>query len=96
MPSIPDPLFRKLCYILHWGFVEARRRARAGNDEQGHDLADAFEIIPGHIPDWNDESLALIRSYLQTYQSKYGSKGFNYLAVLEMDDAEFMAVLSRF
>jgi hypothetical protein len=95
MKPMPDVLFRKLCYILHRGFVEARLLA-THRPQQAHDLADAFEVIPGHIPDWNDESLALIRSYLQTYQSKYGPSPFDYLSVLDMDDAEFMAVLSRF
>jgi hypothetical protein len=96
MRTIPDPLFRKLCYIFHWGFVEARRLARVKRDEQAHDLADAFEIMPGYLPDWNDESLSLIRSHLQDYQSKYGADAFDYLGVLDMNDEEFMATLSRF
>ncbi len=73
MPSKSDPLYRKLCQILHWGFVEARRLACVENHEQGRDLADAFEVIPSYLSDWNDESLGLIRSTLHQYQEKHGA-----------------------
>ena len=55
MKKMPDVLFNKLCYILHRGFVEARLLAthRRG---QARDLADAFEIIPGYLPNWNAAS----------------------------------------
>jgi hypothetical protein len=96
MKSIPEPLFRKLCYILHRGFVEMRELARVGNHEQAHDLADAFEVIPGYLPDWNDESLELIRSHLEAYQNKYGAETFDYLAVLDMADEEFIATMSKY
>ena len=96
MPSVPEPLFRKLCFIFHRGFVESRKLARIGSDEQAHDLADAFEVMPGYLPDWDDESLGLIRSHLETYQKKYGAETFDYLTVLDMADEEFMATLSRY
>ena len=96
MRPIPEPLFRKLCFIFHRGFMESRTLARLKNDEQALDLADAFEVMPGYLPDWNEESLGLIRSHLETYQGKYGLETFNYLAVLDMDDEEFMATLSKY
>ncbi|MBM3994397.1 MAG: hypothetical protein FJ303_09635 [Planctomycetes bacterium] len=96
MKSIPEPLFRKLCFILHRGFVECRNLARVGNDEQAEDLADAFEVMPGYLLDWGDETLMLIRSHLESYQNKYGTDSFDYLAVLDMADEEFMATLANY
>jgi hypothetical protein len=96
MQAIPDALFRKLCFIFHRGFVESRKLASMGNDEQAHDLADAFEVMPGYLPDWGEESFDLIRSHLESYQSKYGPETFDYLAVLDMADEEFMATLARY
>jgi hypothetical protein len=86
--------FRKLCFLLHWGFVESRKLAQRSRTEQHYDLADAFEQIPGFLPEWNEENLDLIRSNLRTYQEKYGSLAFDYLAILEMNDDQFMEVLS--
>ncbi len=96
MQRIPDPLFRKLCFIFHRGFMESRNLARLKNDEQALDLADAFEVMPGYLPDWNGESLALIRSHLECYQNKYGGETFDYLSVLDMADEAFMATLSKY
>jgi hypothetical protein len=96
MQSIPEALFRKLCYILHRGFVESRELARMKNDEQAHDLADTFEVMPGYLADWNDESLALIRSHLESYQSKHGRESFDYLGVLDMADEEFVATFAHY
>jgi hypothetical protein len=96
MQRIPEPLFRKLCFIFHRGFMESRKLARLQNDEQALDLADTFEVMPGYLPDWGDESLELIRSHLETYQNKYGAESFDFLAVLDMADEEFMATLSKY
>ncbi|MBI3822232.1 MAG: hypothetical protein HY289_06075 [Planctomycetes bacterium] len=96
MKSIPEPLFRKLCFIFHRGFMESRKLARLKNDEQALDLADTFEVMPGYLPDWDEERLELIRSHLGTYQSKYAPETFDYLGVLDMNDEEFMATLSRY
>ncbi len=69
MKPIPEVLFKKLCYILHRGFVEARLLA-THKPEQARDLADAFESTPAYLPNWNAERLALIRSHLSEYQDK--------------------------
>jgi hypothetical protein len=95
MNAVPDVLLRKLCYILHRGFVESRRLAQQGQDQQLFDLADAFEPIPGFFPDWNEECLDMVRSNLRTYQGQYGEKAFDYLGILNMNDEAFMGVLSR-
>ena len=96
MQTIPEPLFRKLCFIFHRGFMESRKLARLKNDEQALDLADTFEVMPGYLPDWNEGSLELIHNHLETYQNKYGSKTFDFLSVLDMADEEFMATLARY
>ncbi len=94
MQPIPEILFKKLCFILHRGFVEARLLATHKPD-QAHDLADAFEIIPGYLPNWQKDSLALIRSHLHDYQDKYGPSPFEYLAILDMDDEAFTSIFSK-
>ena len=90
MNPLPDVLLKKMCYIFHRGFVESRLLVMQQKDVQAHDLADAFEIIPGYLPNWDSESLDLIREHLESYQSKYGPSPFDYLAVLDMDDKCFM------
>jgi hypothetical protein len=95
MNAIPDVLFNKLCYILHRGFVEARNLA-THRPRQTHDLADAFETIPSYLQNWNGESLNLIRSTLRDYQEKYGPSPYDYLAILDMNDEEFMTTCSRY
>src|ERR1041385_3196176 len=69
MMQSPKILFRKLCYVFNRGFVEVRELVRSGKDDQAHDLADAFEVMPGYLPNWDEESLALIRSHSETYQN---------------------------
>jgi len=96
MKPIPEMMFRKICYILHRAFVQSRMLAGANRNEQAHDLADAFEVVPGCLPNWNDESLALVRSYIEPYQTKYGPSTFDYLAILDMDDASFMEMFANY
>ena len=72
--------------------MESRNLARLKNDEQALDLADTFEVMPGYLPNWDEERLALVRSHLQCYH-KYGAETFDYLSVLDMADEEFMATL---
>ena len=96
MPPKSDVLFRKICYILHRGLVESRLLAMQAKHQQLFDLSDALEPIPGFIPDWTEECLDMIRSNLQTYQSKYPPSTFDYISVLDMDAQEFIHVLSRY
>jgi len=95
MRPVPEVLFRKLCYIFHRGFVEARLLALGKNDSQAADLADAFEILPGFLADWDEGNLGEIRSCLKTYQHKYERLSFDYLAILDMDNAQFMEFHSK-
>ncbi len=95
MNTTSDVMCRKVCYVMHRGFVESRKLAQQAQDQQLFDLADAFEQIPGFVPDLNEECLDQIRSNLGLYQKKYGSKAFDYLGILNMADHLFMEVLSR-
>jgi hypothetical protein len=72
----------RVLYILHRGFVEARLLASADRNEQLFDLADAMEPLPGLVNEWSDEHMELIRFNLRNYQEKYGSRAFDYLALL--------------
>lgn len=94
MKPIPPVLFKKLCFILHRGFVETRLLATHRPD-QAHDLADAFEIIPGYLPNWGADSLDLIRSHLHEYQDRYGPSPFDYLSILDMDDEAFSTTYAK-
>ena len=95
MNSIPEALFKKLCFIFHRGFVEARLLALQDKAQQAQDLADAFEIMPGYLPEWNNESLDRIRAHLHEYQDKYGRLSFDYLSILDMDNQEFADIHSK-
>jgi hypothetical protein len=96
MQPIPDILFRKLCHILHYGFVEARKLARLTDDKQANDLADTFEVMPTYLPGWDAEKLEGIRAGLKEYQEKYGASPFDYLAILDMDDDAFMEMYGKY
>jgi hypothetical protein len=71
MTATVEDLQKRLLYILHLGFVEARNLALAAGHEQIADLADAMEIIPRLVHSCSDEDLEMIRFVLKTYQDKY-------------------------
>jgi hypothetical protein len=85
-------LQKKLHYILHRSLVDARNLALAKEHQQIHDLADTFEILPSLMEQWEDGHLDLIRSILQSYQSKYAGRAFDYLAILDMSDRDLEEV----
>ena len=86
MKEPPDQIKRRLLFILHQAFVEARLLALAKKHEQLHDLADAMELIPGMMKDWNESRLGEIRELLKTYQTKHREWRFDYLS--RLDDQE--------
>jgi hypothetical protein len=96
MNPIPEILFRKLCYIFHRGFVEARTLARMKDDGRAEYLADTFEVMPTYLTRWDAEMLEGIRSGLAEYQKKYAPSCFDYLAVLDMDDEAFMELVGKY
>jgi hypothetical protein len=91
MDTTQEVMFQKLLMILHRGFVQSRNLALDRNCAQLSELADTFEIVPVLMTKWKDEDLGFIRTILENYQSKYPGTGFDYLAILNMDDAEFQA-----
>ena len=79
-----EPCLRKrLQYILHWGFVEARILALDGRSEQIAELADAMEILPQYLDECDEDGLEMIRFVLQNYQSKFPLSNYSYLDILE-------------
>ena len=79
-------LRKRLLYILHLGFVEARNLALGHGNEQIADLADALELLPRFADNCNEEDIELIRFVLKTYQDKYPDSPFDYLARFERYD----------
>lgn len=71
MALTQEEIRRRLAYILHLGFVEARNLALTSGQEQIADLADALEILPRFMETCDDEGLKLIRSVLADYQNRY-------------------------
>src|SRR5262249_3322206 len=86
MNTCPPETARRLLYILHRGFVEARLLALGQRHQQLFDLSDALENFPCYLNDWQDEHMELIRFNLETYQKKYPGISFDYMANLERDE----------
>ena len=86
MTTTQTDLRKRLLYILHQAFVEARLLALGQQHQQIFDLADAMEILPGFVDKCRDEDLELIRFVLKNYQEKYPESRFDYLARFEQYD----------
>lgn len=88
--TTPADTERRMLFILHRAFVEARLLAQAGKTQQMHDLADALEPLPAWLASWKDEYLEEVRSNLGTYALKYPD-AFGYLDFIDRYDppAEF-------
>jgi hypothetical protein len=82
MIELQSDLARRMLYIFHLGFVEARMLAQAERCEQIVDLADALEPLPVYLDNWRDEFLELVEGNLRTYQDKYPGVCFDYLKYL--------------
>ena len=89
MDTHRDILFQKLLVILHRSLVQARNLAPGGNGQQIYDLADTFEILPELMRRWQDNDLDRVRAILADYQARYPGTGYDYLAILDMDETEF-------
>lgn len=85
-------LFQQLHVILQRSLVESRNLATNRNCEQLYDLADTFEVVPSLMTRWKDEDLEVIRNSLCHYQLKYREAAYDYLSILNMDDAAFATV----
>lgn len=92
MGSDREILFKKLYYLLHRSLVDARNLSLAREWERLADLSDTFEIIPSLMARWDDQHLDLIRTILAAYQDRHPGVAPDYVAILEMDDADFAQV----
>ena len=82
MTATASDLRKRLSYILHLGFVEARNLALASGNAQIAELADALEILPRFAENCTEDDLEMIRFVLKGYQDKYHS-AYNYPARLD-------------
>lgn len=76
-------IHKRLLYILHLGFVEARLLAMGQKHQQIFDLADTLEFLPRYVDECTSENLDVIRCVLKGYQEKYPESRFDYLARLD-------------
>ena len=76
----------RLLYILHRGLTEIRNLALNSGNEQIADLADALEILPGMIENWNQEQSEMAHFVLQAYQNKYPGRAYDYVGELDRQD----------
>lgn len=79
----------KLLLIVHMAFSEIRKLIQIGEHQRAYDLADAVEFIPELMLHWQPAHGETIRDALRCYAAKYSGSGFDYLALLEMSEADF-------
>src|SRR2546425_13322965 len=78
-----------LLRVLHRAFVQARNLALKGDCQQLYDLADTFELLPELMARWDEATLGRIRSILAEYEAGHPQSGYEYLSLLDGDDAAF-------
>jgi hypothetical protein len=83
MKEPPEDIKIRLLFILHRGLAEVRLLSGENRCQQIFDLADALELIPGMLKNWNHKHLEQVRTLLKTYQEKYPTSwGFDFLSRL--------------
>jgi hypothetical protein len=91
MSTLTPPVVQaKLLRILHRAFVQARNLALAGDCQQLSELTDTFEIVPELMARGDASSLEQIRLILREYQVNHPQAGYDYLSILDMDEAAFL------
>jgi hypothetical protein len=91
MSNPAPPILQALLRILHRAFVQARNLAAKGDCQQVHDLADTFEVLPELMARWDETTLDRVRSILAEYQAAHPQAGYDYLSVLDGDEAALLA-----
>jgi len=81
-------LRKRLLFILHRGWVEARELAGLKESEQLYDLADALHEIPAYMTRWRAEDLEELRLNLKTYCDKHPNSGKRYQYLEFLDQFE--------
>jgi hypothetical protein len=92
MSTTQAVLLQKLSIILQRGLVEVRNLALSQRCQQIYDLADTLEVLPPLLARWEDKHLAVVRDGLAHYQSKHKEAAYDYLSILDMDEAAFRDV----
>lgn len=87
----PPDAQAKLLRILHRALVQARNLALKGDCRQLYDLADTFEILPELMVQWDQGTFDQIRAILGEYDAAHAESGYDYLSLLDDDDAAFRA-----
>jgi len=85
----PPAIQARLLRVLHRAFVQARNLALSGDCRQLSELADTFELLPELMAHWDETALDRIRRILADYQSEHSQCGYEYLSLLDSDDAAF-------
>ena len=92
MSNLAPPVVQaRLLCILHRAFVQARNLSQRGDSQQVYELADTFELLPELMVNWDETTLGRIRSILAEYEAGHPQSGYEYLSLLEGDDAAFHA-----
>jgi hypothetical protein len=82
MTQAPPDVQKRILFILHHGLAELRNRALE-DDQQAADLADALEILPGMLLDWDEDRHETARWVLNDYQTKHPGQAFDYVKHLD-------------
>ncbi|HMF97680.1 MAG TPA: hypothetical protein VKE96_25450 [Vicinamibacterales bacterium] len=82
-PEVDLEMRRRVLFVLHRGWVEARLLAAAGLTEQLRELADALEPIPRLLWLGQQDWTKLVRLNLSVYEERYRGRCFEYLATLD-------------
>jgi hypothetical protein len=88
----PAVLQRKVHYILHRALVQIRQLARSRDHDHIADLADTMEVVPSLLDQEEANGLAVLLEVLGQYQARHPGTAFDYLSILQMDDAAFQNV----
>src|SRR5438552_9590304 len=87
----PAAVQSRLLRVLHRAFVQARNLALKGDCQQLYDLADTFELLPELMARWDETTLHWIRGILAEYEAGHPESGYEYLSLLDGEDAAFQA-----
>jgi hypothetical protein len=86
----PADVQTRLLRILHRVLVQARNLALKGDSQQLFELTDTFEILPELMAQWDETTLDRIRRILVEYESGHPHGGYEYVSLLDEDDAVSM------
>jgi hypothetical protein len=83
----PEVVETRFLRVLHRAFVQARNLALQGECQQLVELADTFEVLPELMAQWDEGTLERVRGILAEYQSAHPDCGYEYLSLLDGENA---------